>query len=291
MLSRAKAHKAIECGQVNVNDEVVRKPSHRLQEGDKVSVDSPATAINDENDIVPTDLNLAILYEDDMCMVMNKPADIAVHPGTGMAPGEVTMLHGIAHLFMKRDIHFSTTSVLVHRLDKETTGCLLIAKTSASHLLLQKQFETRTVKKTYLALVAGMPKLPEAIVDAPIGRSVNNRTQMTVFHAAKTREAQTAYRVLSEGKMSALLECDLYTGRTHQIRVHLSSIGHPVLGDGTYTSLLSERLMQEYDIRSLCLHAWKLAFESPADHKNHAVMAPLPQTFKRAMSVAGIPNA
>lgn len=287
MLSRAKAQTAIEDGQVSVNEDVVMKPAHRLQEGDKVSLDSPAIAPEDQT-ILPVDLHLEILYEDDACFVMNKPAGIAVHPGSGMAPGETTLLHGIAFVFKKKKIPFTPDSILVHRLDKDTTGCVLVAKTAAAHLFLQQQFETRTVKKNYLALVAGIPKVSQATIDAPIGRSLNNRTEMTVFHSTKTRAAQTTYRVLDEGKMSALLECDLHTGRTHQVRVHLSSIGHPVLGDSTYTSLLSERLMQEYDIRSLCLHAWKLEFQSPDDQKRHAVEAALPKNFLKAMEGAGI---
>jgi len=292
MLSRAKAQKAIEDGKVSVNDDVVKKPSHRLQEGDKVSLLTQPETRNSES-VEPVDLQLPILYEDDTCLVIDKPAGIAVHSGAGMAPGEVTLLHGIAFLFKKKKIPFTPDSVLVHRLDKDTTGCVLIAKTAAAHLFLQKQFDPSarlgaTVKKTYLALVAGIPKVSEATIDSPIGRSVSDRTQMTVFHTAKTREAQTTYRMLAEGKQCALLECDLHTGRTHQVRVHLSSIGHPVLGDGTYTNLLSERLTQEYDIRSICLHAWKLSFTSPADQKAHDVGAVVPTAFQRAIEGARI---
>lgn len=295
MPSRARAQHAIEHGLVSVNGEVVRKPAHRLQEGDQVGVESTSTGADDGKNIAPADLNLEILYEDGSCMTVNKPAGIAVHPGAGMAPGEMTLLNGVAHLFTKRNILFAQESVLVHRLDKDTTGCLLIAKTPAAHLFLQEQFGRRTIKKTYLALVAGIPKFPEATVDAPIGRSTSDRTHMTVFHATGTREAQTTYRILascpgsdSKSKNVALLECNLHTGRTHQVRVHLSSIGHPVLGDGTYTNQLSERISQECDIRSLCLHAWKLAFTSPDDEDEHAVEAPLPQSFTRAMEAVGM---
>ncbi len=293
MLSRVKAQKAIDEGQVSVNDEVTKKPSHRVQEGDKVSLrENGKLKMENEIGVLLTDLHLSLLYEDDACLVVNKPAGVAVHPGAGMAPGEVTLLSGIAFLFKKQRLPFSGESVLVHRLDKDTTGCLLVAKTPAAHLFLQEQFETRTVKKSYLAIVAGIPKLMEATVDAPIGRSVGNRTKMSVRASLSSREAQTTYRVLASGPGSgpgaALLECDLHTGRTHQIRVHLHSIGHPVLGDGAYVSALSERLTQEFDIRSICLHAWKLMFTSPADQKEHAITAPLPQALSRAMEAAGI---
>ncbi len=294
-LSRSKAQKAIEDGLVSVNDSLVTKASFSLQEGDKVTLDSQPESLENQL-IAATDLSLAILYEDKACFVINKPAGLTVHPGAGMIPGEVTLLNGIAFLYKKKKLRFSGESVLVHRLDKDTTGCLLVAKTPAAHLLLQKQFESRTVRKTYLALVAGVPEAPEATIDAPIGRSLGNRTKMSVRASFTSRDAQTTYRVLATGGPGmgpdsvALLECELHTGRTHQIRVHLHSIGHPVLGDGAYVNALSERLTQEFDIRSVCLHAWKLTFISPDDKKTHAIEASLPQTFSRAIEAAGIPK-
>lgn len=287
-LSRAKAQKAIEERQVRVNDAIVTKASHRLQEGDKVTLAVEDGAAPSTNFCEPADLHLTILHEDDACFVLNKPAGIAVHPGAGMLENEMTLLNGIAFLYRERSLPFSTESVLVHRLDKDTTGCLLVAKNPESHLLLQKQFETRTVRKTYLALVAGIPEVPEATVDAPIGRSLGNRTKMSVRASFTSREAQTSYRMIASAKNVALLECDLHTGRTHQIRVHLHSIGHPVLGDSSYVNALSERLTQEFDIRTISLHAWKLSFTSPADQKNHAIAAPLPPSFLQAMEGAGI---
>jgi 23S rRNA pseudouridine1911/1915/1917 synthase len=288
MLSRAKAQKAIEEKKVKVNDARVTKPAQRLQEGDKVELLTDELSDEEASVIAPVDLHLSVLYEDAACMVINKPAGVSVHPGAGMAPDEVTLLSGIAFLFNDRSLPFSADSVLVHRLDKDTTGCLLVAKTPAAHLFLQNQFETRTVRKSYLALVAGVPKVAEATIDSPIGRSPSDRTQMTVFSSSKARDAQTTYRVLDAGKNVALLECDLHTGRTHQVRVHLSSIGHPILGDGTYVNQLSERMSQEFGITSLCLHAWKLAFTSPADKKEHAVNAILPAQFLRSLEATGI---
>ncbi len=289
MLSRVKAQKAIDEGRVAVNGAVVTRQSHRVQEGDRVSLTEDAADAPAANDsIAPTDLHLEILHDDKSCIVINKPAGIAVHPGAGMAPNEPTILHGVAHLFRKKKIRFSPDSVLVHRLDKDTTGCLLVAKTAAAHRFLQEQFETRTVKKTYLALVAGVPEHAVATVDAPIGRSVGNRTKMSVRASLTSREAQTTYRVVGSAKNIALLECDLHTGRTHQIRVHLQSIGHPVLGDSSYTNSLSQRLAQEFDIRGVCLHSWKLAFASPEKKKECAIEAPLPRDFARALEMVGI---
>ena len=271
VLSREKGKKAIEEGHVRVNDAIVKKPAHRLEPGDRVDL---AENLSNEkvSAIEPEDLHLEILYEDDECFVINKPAGYAVHPGAGTTD-EPTILHGIAFVFQKMKIPFSSEGVLVHRLDKDTTGCLLIAKNPAAHMALQKQFETRTVKKTYLALVAGIPEKSQAKIDAPIGRSSMNPTKMAITGTRTSREAQTTYRVIAKASNAALLECDLHTGRTHQIRVHLAGIGHPVLGDSSYSSSLSERLAQELEINSLCLHSWKLTFASPADEKEHSVKA------------------
>ncbi len=288
MLSRTKAQSAIEDGRVTVNDAVVTKSAFRLQEGDRVVVledDAPL----ENSGIEPEDLKLNILYEDRTCLVINKPAGIAVHPGAGMAPGEKTILHGISFLFAKQSLSFSSEAVLVHRLDRDTTGCLLIAKDPASHHFLQEQFQTRTVTKQYLALVSGIPSSVEAMIDAPIGRSASNRTTMSVLANVDAREAQTRYRVLGSAHHVSLLLCDLLTGRTHQVRVHLAAIGHPVLGDGTYATDRSAGLAEELGIHGLCLHAWKLTFVSPLDRKTHAVTAPLPPVMVRGIETAGIP--
>ncbi|MEK7218457.1 MAG: RluA family pseudouridine synthase [Patescibacteria group bacterium] len=298
MLSRARAQKAIEEGRALVNDSPVTKASHRLQEGDKVTLKGEERKAGPAFDAV--DLHLPVLYEDGSCLVLNKPAGLAVHPGAGMAPGETTVLHGIAFLFRERSLPrkgawpprgftpFSAEAVLVHRLDKDTTGCLLVAKDPASHATLQKQFETRTVRKQYLALVAGVPENAQAVIDAPIGRSTSNRTTMAVTGSSGSREAQTTYHVLESKGHASLLLCDLHTGRTHQVRVHLSSIGHPVLGDGTYRNELSERLRDEFGIASLCLHAWKLSFNSPADGQEHQAEALLPSLFEEVLGRVGV---
>lgn len=286
-LSRAKAQEAIEKGLVMVNDDVTTKMAFRLQEGDTVDMEETEEAETSQTD--PVDLNIPVLYEDASCMIVDKPAGIAVHPGAGMGPNERTLLNGIAFLFAERKIPFSADSVLVHRLDKETTGCLLIAKTAEAHIFLQKQFEERSVKKEYLALVAGVPSPLSAVIDASIGRSASDRTRMTIYGSGKSREAKTTYQTLEKTKEAALLLCELHTGRTHQIRVHLTSLGHPILGDGSYTSQLSDRVSDLYDIRDLCLHAWKLSVTPPKEKKSVSVTAPLPAAFRDSLKKAGLP--
>ncbi|MBP7114563.1 MAG: RluA family pseudouridine synthase, partial [Candidatus Peribacteraceae bacterium] len=147
-----------------------------------------------------------------------------------------------------------------------------------AHLTLQKQFADRSVQKTYLTVVAGVPYPASAIIDAPIGRHSQERTKMSVYQATATRHAKTTYRTIGKTDDVALLACDLHTGRTHQIRVHLKSIGHPVLGDPSYGSGQSEDIAQKNDIDFLCLHAWKLSFTSPSKKKVD-VMSTLPKNF------------
>lgn len=281
-ISRIKARDMIKGGEVMVNGRIARKPALVLSEGDVVQASETGEPVS-ETRLQGVDLGLNVLYEDDACMVINKPAGIPVHPGAGIPREASTMLHGVAFLFRERSIPFSSASVLVHRLDKDTTGCLLVAKSPAYHKALQLQFEKRTVSKFYLAIVAGVPDPPAAVIDASIGRSPSDRTKMTILGSAKTREARTTYRTLAAGGDVALLSCELHTGRTHQIRVHLHGIGHPILGDPAYASSMSERLANENDIHSLCLHAWKLAFDSPLDGQRIEVMAPPAGTFEEAM--------
>lgn len=281
-LSRALAKAAIEAGEVTVNGATVTKPSLRLNEGDRVEWDGEVVR-EDPGTIKPADLKLKILYEDSACFVLDKPAGIAVHPGSGMEKDEKTILHGIAHLFKKQKLTFSPDAVLVHRLDQETTGCLLVAKTREAHRMLQKQFETRSVKKFYLAIVAGIPHPLQAVIDAPIGRSMTDRTKMGITRMSAARQAKTSYHVLSHSDVASLVQCELHTGRTHQLRVHLLAIGHGILGDPKYANQKSEDTSTEYGIEHLCLHAWKLAFVSPADGKEHAVEAPVTKEMKGAM--------
>lgn len=287
-LSRAKLQSAIKDGSVEVNGEVVRKPAHLLHEGDVVvfQVHDRPPVIN--TSIKPINQHVEVLYEDNECMVLNKPAGIAVHPGHAMDASEETLLSGIAFLFHERSIPFSPDSVLVHRLDKPTTGCILVAKSNNSFTELQKQFAERTTKKTYIAIVAGVPEHAQATIDAPIGRNLTDRTKMSVLKTSTSKEAQTDYQVLDFTQDCSVLSCILHTGRTHQIRVHLSSIGHPLLGDDTYTSITSKKLTEQYDIAGLCLHARSLSFVSPDDTAVHEVVAPFGDAFLRAAESTGL---
>ena len=280
--SRSMAQKMIEAGFVRISGKKEERSSRILRANDCVEYMLPAP------DAVPAeagvDLNLSILHEDDDCFVIEKPAGIAVHAGNGMSRNDVTILDGLRFLFKRRKIPFSVSETLVHRLDKETTGCLLIAKNPKAHLALQKQFEKRTVSKFYLALVSGVPSPKAAMIDAPIGRHTGDRTRMSIIQTGKTRNAATTYRTLASAHGIALLACELHTGRTHQIRVHLHSIGHPILGDEKYQTMSSLKMSAQMRVDFLCLHAWKLGFTSPISKKKIAVVCPLSKKFSDFLS-------
>lgn len=284
-VSRSRIQKVILSGGIEVNGEEVTKVSRKLAAGDTVYLSGEWEEAEVSEHIIPADLRLPVLFEDEDCMVLNKPAGIAVHPGTGMSPNEKTILHGVAHMFSERNISFESSAVLVHRLDKDTTGCLLIAKNREAHSLLQKQFEKRDVSKFYLAIVAGTPSPEKAVIDAPIGRNLTDRTKMSVLRTSVSREARTTYHTLNSSTEASLVQCEIHTGRTHQIRVHLSSIGHPILGDFTYYSPTSSTLSQGRGITTICLHAWKLRFLSVSHVKEIAAEAPLPESFTSAMEI------
>ena len=287
-LSRSKIQKEIKEGSVTVNGKLIKKSSQKINEGDVVVMSDESLVTSHLSVVEPVDLQLEVLFEDDAVIVINKPAGIAVHPGHSMEEDETTILHGIAHLFAERDIPFSADSTLAHRLDKPTTGCLIVVKSDNSFQALQKQFEERTTKKKYIAIVSGVPQHSEATIDAPIGRNLTDRTKMSVLKTSVSRDAKTTYRVLDSVDDTALLECDLHTGRTHQIRVHLSSIGHPILGDLPYGSPANKKITEAYNIDGLCLHAREITFVSPADEQSHTVEAPLSETITNALSATGL---
>jgi 23S rRNA pseudouridine1911/1915/1917 synthase len=285
--SRIRVRDAVRGGAVMVNGRIARKAAMIVRAGDTVELRDDGVPMT-ETRIAPMDLDLTVLYEDDHCLVLNKPAGIPVHPGAGIPADAPTILHGVVHVFAERTIPFASAAVLVHRLDKDTTGCLLIAKSAADHKALQKQFEARTIGKTYLALVAGRPQPASAVIDAPIGRHSTERTKMTMLGTSKAREAKTTYRTLASGTDVSLVQCDLHTGRTHQLRVHLAGIGSPILGDPTYGTAASEKIGAQYGIDGLRLHAWKLSFQSPSSGETITVTAPLPRPFTDALARAGI---
>ena len=217
----------------------------------------------------PEDAPIEILYQDEAVIAINKPEGLVVHAGAGNPDG--TLVNRLVH-------HFGTLSQvggesrpgIVHRIDKETSGVLLVARTDAAHRALAAQFEGRTVEKTYIALVQGRVAAESGRIAKPITRDPVKRIKMTA-RLGTGREALTEYRVRQRFDKWTLLEVRIGTGRTHQIRVHLASLGHPVAGDRLYGAQAAERMF---------LHAWKISFDSPATGERVTVEAPLPEVLR-----------
>ncbi len=263
-LSRATAQRLIKAGEVTVNGRP-SKPSYRVQVGDEVVVRVP---IEMPAPVVPENIPLDVIYEDDALLVVNKPAGMVVHPAYGHASG--TLVNAVlAHCPQIADVGGPDRAGVVHRLDKDTSGLILIAKDSVTRAALQRQFKRRQVAKTYLALVEGQMQPREGVVEAPVGRDKRQRKKMAVVRSG--REARTMYRAIEYFANYTLLEVRPHTGRTHQVRVHLSWLGYPIVGDAVY-GRHRQRLLRGRHF----LHAARIRFSHPATSEEVEFEAPLP---------------
>ena len=215
------------------------------------------------------DIPLEIIYEDEDLLVINKPAGMVVHVGTDHEEG--TLVNALLYRFTHLSADQSYRPGIVHRLDKETSGCIVVAKNDAIHAALSQLFSERKMIKTYLAITIGSPRQKRGTIALPIGRHPVQRLKMTVRRPPLGRDATTDYEVLATTATHGLLACSPHTGRMHQIRVHLQQLGHPVVGDPLYGK-------RDHWQRHL-LHAWKLQFPHPKTGKNIIVEAPLPEEF------------
>ena len=271
--SRSRLQQLIRDGFVRLNNSTSR-PRQIVRGGDKIELTEPPL---EKIDTLPEAIPLEILFEDDDLIVINKPPGLVVHPGAGHR--EHTLVNALLnHCVTLSGIGGKERPGIVHRLDKETSGCLVVAKNDATHWDLSKQFAARTVEKIYLALVAG--KLPKAagVIEGKIGRHPVHRKRMSAT-TLRGRGAKTEYRVVRSSNRASLIECRLHTGRTHQIRVHLHHLGHPVLGDKVYAPRLAK------DFPRQMLHAWKLGFRHPRTEEGKSFEAPLPDDFATAIKL------
>jgi 23S rRNA pseudouridine1911/1915/1917 synthase len=269
--SRARLQTLIREKFVTVNGKPAR-PRDPVRARAIVEVREPEVA---KIDAQPEPMDLDILFEDDDLLVLNKPAGLVVHPGAGHQ--QHTLVNALlAHCKNLSGIGGKERPGIVHRLDKETSGVLVIAKNDATHRDLSKQFADRTTGKVYLALVAGTPREKVGTIDAPIIRHRVHRQRMSIARGGG-RSAKTDYRVLESRGDISLVECTIHTGRTHQIRVHLHHLGHPVLGDKIYGGKRAGNFSRQM------LHAWKLSFVHPRTGKTMSFTGPVPSDFAEAM--------
>jgi 23S rRNA pseudouridine1911/1915/1917 synthase len=263
-LSRAMSQRLIKTGEVTVNGRP-SKPSYRVEMGDDILVRVPAEM---PESVLPEDIPLDIIYEDEALLVVNKPAGMVVHPALGHPSG--TLVNAVlAHCPQVAEVGGLDRAGIVHRLDKDTSGLILVAKDEAIRAALQRQFKRRQVVKTYLALVEGPMYPREGVIEAPVGRDKRQRKKMAVVRSG--RQARTMYRAIEYFDDHTLLEVRPHTGRTHQVRVHLAWLGYPVVGDAVYGHR-RQRLLR----RRHFLHAARLHFTHPATGEEIEFEAPLP---------------
>jgi 23S rRNA pseudouridine1911/1915/1917 synthase len=283
-LSRARIQKLIEEGAVRLSGGPAKR-SHVVRAGDEVEVEVPEPR---ETVVLPEDIPLSILYEDEHLLAIDKPAGLVVHPAPGHASG--TLVNALLHHIRDwKGVGGELRPGIVHRLDRDTSGVLLVAKTDVAHASLSRQMKKRSMRKEYLALVAGVPRVRKGEVAFAIGRDPRDRKRMKAFRAAEeppagAREARTLYEIEREWFPLGLtlLRCRLVTGRTHQIRVHLAASNLPVVGDPAYGKPRYERV-RDPDLKNRlalfprqALHAERIGFRHPATGEPLEIAAPLP---------------
>ncbi|PMB44341.1 RluA family pseudouridine synthase [Fischerella thermalis CCMEE 5205] len=277
-LSRSRVQQLIEQGQVQLNGKICTSKKTSVKRGDRICLEIPPA---EPLELTAQDIPLDILYEDDQLLILNKPAGLVVHPAPGHPDG--TLVNAIlAHCPNLPGIGGVQRPGIVHRLDKDTTGAIAIAKTEFAHQHLQAQLKAKTAQREYLGVVYGVPKTENGTIDLPIGRHPVDRKKMAVVSLEKGgRHATTHWRILERLGNYTLMHFQLETGRTHQIRVHSAHIGHPIVGDPVYSSGRSVGV----NLPGQALHAWRLRLQHPVSEKWIEVTAPIPQTLKTLLEV------
>lgn len=268
-LSRSRIAALIQEGALHVNGDAVIKPSFKVEEGQRIVLQMPQVR---SVDIIPQNIPLDILYQDSDVVVVNKPCGMVVHPAAGNE--DHTLVNAL--LYHVRDLSGIGGEMrpgIVHRLDKDTSGLILIAKNDRAHVALSEQFKARTMEKHYRAVAFGSFREEHGLIDAPISRHPVDRKKMAIV--ADGKPSQTEWSVVSRLKGATYLDVHLLTGRTHQIRVHMHSVGHPLLGDRIY----APNIKNSVHIPRLMLHAFSLAFDHPTTGARMTIEAPLSKEF------------
>jgi 23S rRNA pseudouridine1911/1915/1917 synthase len=276
-VSRSRIQKLIEQGHVQVNQQVCDSKKHPIQPGDQITIAIPAA---ESLDLRPEAIPLDILYEDDDLLIVNKPIGLVVHPAPGHAEG--TLVNALlAHCPNLPGIGGVQRPGIVHRLDKDTSGALVVAKTEAAQQHLQSQIQAKTARRDYLGVVYGVPKTESGTIDAPIGRHPVDRKKMAVVAPEKGRSAMTHWQIQECLGNYSLIHFRLETGRTHQIRVHSTHMGFPIVGDPLYSSGRSLGVK----LTGQALHAWKLTLTHPHTGAEISVTAPPPAEFMTLIAI------
>ena len=287
-LSRERLKALISSGQVLGPEGVaVRDPAGKAVAGGayRVAVPEPEAMHNEAQDIA-----LEIVYEDEHLLVIDKPAGMVVHPAAGNFDG--TLVNALLHHCAGQlsGIGGVARPGIVHRIDKDTSGLLVVAKTDVAHEGLAAQFATHSIDRRYQAVVSGVPNPPAGTVDASLGRSSANRQKMAVVEEGRGKRAVTHYALVRPLKEAALVECRLETGRTHQVRVHMTSIGHPLVGDPVYgrTRPTHRELLKELNFSRQALHAAELGFVHPVLKQNLSFKSAVPSDMQELLSALSV---
>lgn len=286
-LSRERLKALIAAGEVTVGGAAMRDPSKKVGGGEAVAVAVPAPA---PAHAVAQDIPLAIAFEDEHLLVVDKPAGLVVHPAAGNLDG--TLVNALLHHCAGRlsGIGGVARPGIVHRIDKDTSGLLVVAKTDRAHEGLAKQFAAHSVERAYAAVVAGRPMPPAGRIEGALARSTANRQKMAIVADGRGKHAVTHYRTLQPLRDAALVECRLETGRTHQVRVHMTSIGHPLLGDPVYgrTRPAHREALQQLGFHRQALHARTLGFFHPIRKEKLTFESPIPPDIQELISLISV---
>ena len=290
-LSRERLKNLIRSGAVEAEGKALRDPAVKVrgEESLRVVVPEPVPAHN-----VPQDIPLKVAFEDEHLLVVDKPAGLVVHPAAGNLDG--TLVNALLHHCggSLSGIGGVARPGIVHRIDKDTSGLLVVAKTDVAHEGLAKQFAAHSVDRRYLAIVSGVPKSSKGMIDAPLARSATNRKKIAIVEAKdlnrRGKRAVTRWRRLDVLEDAALVECRLETGRTHQVRVHMASIGHPLVGDPVYgrSGKTHGKILTELQFHRQALHAAELGFTHPVTKRRLSFSSPMPPDMRELFNALGV---
>jgi 23S rRNA pseudouridine1911/1915/1917 synthase len=286
-LSRERLKTLIRTGAVESAGKPLRDPATKVRgdESFRVAGPEPEPAHNE-----PQDIPLTIVFEDEHLLVVDKPAGLVVHPAAGNLDG--TLVNALLHHCggSLSGIGGVARPGIVHRIDKDTSGLLVVAKTDVAHEGLARQFAAHSIDRRYLALVSGVPRSNGGRVDAPLARSATNRKKIAIVEGSRGKRAVTHWSRLNVLKDAALVECRLETGRTHQVRVHMASIGHPLLGDPVYgrSGKAHGKLLKELQFHRQALHAAELGFTHPVTKHRLSFSSPMPPDMQELFNALGV---